>query len=37
MLDLAADAKLTIYVLREPGALETFVPGTALAVVKSER
>jgi PQQ-like domain len=35
MLDLAADAKLTIYVLREPGALETFVPGTALAVVRS--
>lgn len=35
MLDLAADAKLTLYVLREPGTLETFVPGTALAVVSS--
>jgi hypothetical protein len=33
MLDLATDAKLTIYVLREPGTLETFVPGAALAVV----
>ncbi|MDP2270750.1 MAG: PQQ-binding-like beta-propeller repeat protein [Archangium sp.] len=35
MLDLVTDAKLTIYVLREPGTLETFVPGTALAVVPS--
>jgi outer membrane protein assembly factor BamB len=34
-LDLVADAKLTLYVLREPGTLETFVPGTALAVVPS--
>ncbi len=33
MLDLATDAKLTIYVLREPGTLETFVPGAALAIV----
>ena len=37
MLDLATDAKLTIYVLREPGTLETFVPGAALAVVPSAR
>ena len=37
MLDLATDAKLTIYVLREPGTLETFVPGAALAVVPSIR
>ncbi len=37
MLDLTADAKLTIFVLREPGTLETFVPGTALALVKSAR
>lgn len=35
MLDLVTDARLTIYVLREPGTLETFVPGTALAVVPS--
>ncbi len=35
MLDLVTDARLTIYVLREPGALETFVPGTALALVRS--
>ncbi len=34
MLDLATDAKLTIFVLREPGTLETFAPGTALAVVR---
>ncbi|MFO0596223.1 MAG: PQQ-binding-like beta-propeller repeat protein [Myxococcaceae bacterium] len=33
MLDLDADAKMTIYVLREPGSLETFVPSGALAVV----
>ena len=37
LLDLATDAKLTIYVLREPGTLETFVPGAALAIVPSAR
>lgn len=37
VLDLNADARLNIYVLREPGTLETFVPGTALALVKSAR
>lgn len=37
VLDLNADAKLNIYVLREPGMLETFVPGTALSLVKSPR
>jgi hypothetical protein len=33
MLDLTADAKMTITVLREPGSLETFVPSRAFAVV----
>lgn len=33
MLDLVADARLTISVLREPGSLEVYVPGTALSVV----
>lgn len=37
MLDLAVDKNLTIYVLREPGTLETYVPGTALALVPSAR
>ncbi|MFZ5445787.1 MAG: PQQ-binding-like beta-propeller repeat protein [Myxococcota bacterium] len=37
MLDLVADAKLTISVLREPGALDVYVPGTALSVVRSAR
>lgn len=37
MIDLATDAKLTIYVLREPGTLDTFVPGAALAIVPSAR
>lgn len=33
MLDLTADSKMTITVLREPGSIETFVPSRALAVV----
>jgi hypothetical protein len=35
MLDLAVDARMNISVLREPGSLETYAPGTALAVVKN--
>lgn len=34
MLDLTADAKMTIFVLREPGSIETFVPSRAFAVVR---
>jgi outer membrane protein assembly factor BamB len=33
LLDLAADARMNITVLREPGSLETYVPARALAVV----
>lgn len=34
-LDVAVDDRLTIFVLREPGTLETFTPGTALSVVSA--
>lgn len=37
VLDLVGDARLNLYVLREPGTLETFVPGAALSLVKSPR
>ena len=34
VLDLTADARMTIIVLREPGSLETYAPLAALALVK---
>ncbi len=37
VLDLKADARLNLYLLREPGTLETYAPGAALAVVPSAR
>jgi hypothetical protein len=32
---VAVDARMNISVLREPGSLETYAPGTALAVAKN--
>jgi hypothetical protein len=36
VLDLAADARLNLYVLREPGTLETFAAASTLSVVSRE-